>query len=75
MTDRDFYSVKQFAEKIGKSPRTVLRAIYSNRILPIRIGQGKNASYRIPHSELGRIAVVDLDKIINDLAEKKSKEK
>lgn len=70
-----YLSVNEFAKKLGKHPSSIRRAIKSNRINAIRIGQGKRASFSIPASELHRIGVVDLEDMINLMVEKKLKER
>lgn len=71
---KDYYSINEFAEKIGKHPSSIRRAIKFNRISAIRIGKGKRASYRIPSIEIERIAVVDLEDMIEKLVEDRVKE-
>ena len=68
---KDFYSVKEFADFIGKHPISVRRAIKSNRINAIRIGLGPRASYRIPASEINRIGICDLEKIVSKLVDER----
>lgn len=72
---KDFYSVNDFAKKLGKHPSSIRRAIKCNRIQAIRIGQGSKASYSIPSSEIHRIGVVDLEDLVNRLVEEKLKER
>lgn len=72
---KEFLSISEFAEVLGKSPSTIRRAIESQRIMAIRIGKGKKASYSIPRSEIDRIGIVDLEDMINRLIEKKLKER
>lgn len=68
---KDFYSVAEFADLIGKCPTTIRRAIKAKRIEALRIGISKNASYTIPHSEINRVAMVDLEDVINGEVEKR----
>lgn len=63
----DFYSVKEFAAKLGKHPSSIRRAIKNNLLHAIRVGQSKKASYSIPRTEIERIGLVDLENIINKL--------
>ena len=60
----DFYSVKQFASKIGVHPNTVRRAIYSGKLSAIKVGTGKKCFYRISKTEIQRIAFLDLREYI-----------
>lgn len=58
-----YLSIREVSELVGMHPNTIRRAIKNGKISSIRMGEGKNASYRIPRSELDRLAVVDLKKI------------
>ncbi len=74
MNDQDgFYSVKEFALKLGFHYNTVIRAIKSGKLNAFRIGPGKKSSYRIPGSEIGRIALCDLEKLVTAIIEKNNK--
>ncbi len=72
---KEFLSIEEFAEKISKHPSSVRRAIKSNRINAVRIGNGKKASYRIHISEINRIGFFDFEDMVNSIIEKKLKEK
>lgn len=64
---KDYYSVKEFAAKLGVSPRTIRRAISNGRISVIRVGETERSAIRISHSEIERIAVVELRTIIKKM--------
>lgn len=68
--NKDFYSVKEFAEKLGLSARTIRRAISNGRLSVIRIGSTERSAIRIPHSEIDRVAVVELRTILTKMIEK-----
>lgn len=53
----DFLSVKEFSAKIGVHHNTVRRLIKNCRIAAVNIGNGKYSCFRIPKSELGRLAI------------------
>lgn len=65
--DQDFYSIKEFASKLGVSPYTIRRAIKNGRISGFRAGSTDKSTYRIPHSELQRMGIIDLKKIIKNM--------
>ncbi len=71
----DFYSIKEFALKLGVHHNTIRNAIKNGRINALRIGGGRNSVYRIPHSEIDRIALFDLKDMINRMVEEKLKER
>lgn len=71
MNDIDFLSIKEFAAKVGVHPDTVRRAIKNGRLNGFKIGYGKRASYRIAKTEISRIALIDLETIINNIIEKR----
>lgn len=58
--EKDFYSVREFAEKLGVSDRTIRRAIYNGRISIIRVGSTEKSAIRIPKSEIDRLALIEL---------------
>lgn len=67
MSENEYYTIKQFAEKLGVHPNTVRRAIKSGRIAAFRVGSGQKASFRIPHNEISRIALFDLKEMIENI--------
>jgi excisionase family DNA binding protein len=67
----DFFSVKEFAAKVGVHPNTIRRSISRGRISAFKIGSGKRSSYRIAKTEINRIALFDLEKFIEDVIEKR----
>lgn len=76
--DKDFYSIKEFASILRVSPITIRRAIKNGRINAFRAGGTEKSSFRIPASEIHRMGIIDLQKIVKSLvqeerdAEKKS---
>jgi excisionase family DNA binding protein len=73
MTNNEFLSINEFAELIRVHPNTVRNMINSGRLSAFRTSNSEKASYRIAKSEIQRLAVVDLDKIVENLVEKRSK--
>lgn len=69
----EFLSAKEFASLIRVHYNTVVRAIKKGRINAFRVGEGKKSSYRIPRSEIQRIALMDMEKLINQLIDLKIK--
>lgn len=64
----DFYTIKEFAEKLKCSTRTIFRAIENGRISAIRLGSKKGA-FRIPATELQRMALFDLEDEIKKIGD------
>jgi excisionase family DNA binding protein len=64
-SNNEFLSVKEFAKLIGVHPNTVRNSIKSGRISAFKVGNGDRSDYRIPRSEINRMACVDLKKIIH----------
>jgi excisionase family DNA binding protein len=69
----DFLSIKEFAFKVKVHPNTIRRSIKSGRLSAFKIGSGPRAHYRIAATELNRIALVDMEEIIERIIEKRSK--
>jgi len=65
--DQDFYSIKEFAAKLSVSHQTIRRAIRHGRISAFRVGYSDRSTFRIPHSEIARMGIVDLQKMINKM--------
>jgi excisionase family DNA binding protein len=63
----DFYSVSDFAKKLRVHPNTIRRAIRRHKITAVRFGTEKRPIYRIPHSEVERILIIDLETYIQKL--------
>ena len=65
--EKEFYSVKQFAELLGMNPQTIRKSIRNGRIQAFKVGVGEKASYRISKTEAQRLGIFDLRKIIKNL--------
>ncbi len=72
--DKDFYTIKEFAEKLNVSSHTVRRCIKNGRLSAFRMGSTEKSSFRIPHTEIHRMGIVDLQKLIQKMV-KDEKEK
>jgi len=69
--DDRFLSIKEFAAKMKVHHHTIRRAIVRGKIQAVNIGTGKRSIYRIPISEVGRIALFDLEEMINRIIEER----
>lgn len=69
----DFLSIKEFAFTLKVHPNTIRRAIKSGRLSALRIGHGKKGSYRIARTEINRIAMFDLEKMIENIISQREK--
>jgi excisionase family DNA binding protein len=72
--DKDFYTIQEFADKLGFCYRTIWRAIKNGRILAFRPGSSPQSPYRIAHSEFYRMSEIDLEKLIQKEVDKRLKE-
>ena len=72
--DQDFLSIKEFALILRVHPNTIRRAIKSGRINAFKVGYGKKAVYRIARTEINRIALFDLEDMIEKIIIKRSQE-
>jgi excisionase family DNA binding protein len=69
--EQDFLSIKEFASELGVHHNTIRRCIARGRINAIRVGGIRKSIYRIPRSELQRLAIKDLEYIIDKIVEEK----
>ena len=67
--DQDFYSIKEFAAKLRVSEHTIRRSIRNGRISAFRVGSTDKSPFRIAHSEINRMGIVDLQKMIKQMIE------
>jgi len=70
--DPSFYSIKEFASKLGVHGNTIRRAIKNGRIQAFRVGIGVKSIYRIPYSEINRIALFDLREMIEKMIQERN---
>jgi excisionase family DNA binding protein len=71
----EFFSILEFAQLIKVHPNTIRNMIKNGRLCAFRVGGGRTSSYRISKSEIHRISVLDLENIIQDIVDKRMKEK
>lgn len=67
----EFLSVQEFSKIVKIHPNTVRRSIKNGRLSAFRIGSGKRSDYRIARSEIGRISMIDLEKIVNKMVQER----
>jgi excisionase family DNA binding protein len=68
-----YLTIRQFADKFKMHPQTVRRAIHKGNLSAIRVGIGKNATFRIPVTELQRLGLINLHRIVDQMVEEKIK--
>jgi len=73
LLEKEFLSVKEFACLVGVHYNTVLRAIQSGKLHAFRINTSTKSSYRIARCEIHRIALFDMQDIIERILEEKMK--
>ena len=52
----DFLSIYELAETLKVHPNTIYKAVRSGRIHAFRVSEGKKAAWRIPKTEITRLA-------------------
>ncbi len=70
----EFLSIKEFAILLKVHPNTIRRAVKSGRINAFKIGYGRKSIYRICRTEINRIAIFDLEEMIERIIEKRQRE-
>lgn len=73
--EKDFLTIHEFAEIISVHYNTVYNMIKKGRISAFRLSKGKGSSYRIARSEIQRMAILDLEDLVDDMVENKIKER
>lgn len=68
---KEFYSIQEFAKLLGFHPNTIRKHVRCGRISSTSIGNAIRPIYRIPVTEIERMGVFHLDKIIEKLIEKR----
>lgn len=63
----EFYTVMQLSEILSVHPVTIKRAIKNGHIQAFRTGIGKKSHYRIPKTEISRLAEFSMADIIKNL--------
>jgi excisionase family DNA binding protein len=74
MKNKDFLTIYEFCERLGIHYNTARSMIKKGRLSALKMGVGgKTSDYRIPVTELQRLAVVNLGEIVDNLVEEKLK--
>lgn len=71
----EFFSIIEFAQLLKVHPNTIRNMIKSGRLSAFRLGGGRTSSYRISKVEIQRMSFIDLENIVEDMVEKRLKEK
>lgn len=74
-SSEEFLTITEFSVLLRVHPQTIRRAIKNGRVHAFRIGVGIRSGFRIPRSELSRMAIIDLENIIEDLIDKRINER
>lgn len=69
---KEFYSINEFSKLLDVHSNTIRRAIKSGRINAFKVGVGKKSTYRIPRSEINRIALFDLEDMIEKIIQRRT---
>lgn len=56
---KDFLTVYEFADELNLHYNTIYKAVRSGRIHAFRVSEGKKAAWRIPRTEITRLATLD----------------
>lgn len=72
METNEFYTVQELAQKLRVHTTTIRRAIKSGKIAAFRVGEGSRSSYRIAATEIDRMALFDLRKMMRAILEEEN---
>lgn len=74
--EKDILTANEFAKCAGIHYNTVRKMIKQGRLCAFKIGTGgKTSDLRIPKSELQKLCLINFDKIIDDIVDKRINEK
>lgn len=68
----EYLSIKEFAKLVNVHENTIRRSIKKGRLQAFRIGVGQSI-FRIPRSEIGRIALFDMKDMVEKIIESQKK--
>lgn len=71
----NYYTIDEFAAKLRIHHNTVRRWIKNGNIQAIKIGPKNKPTYRIDKTEIGRIAMFNLEETIERIIEDREKKK
>lgn len=71
---KEFYSIQEFAKKLGFHPNTIRKHVKCGRISSVSIGNKIRPIYRIPVTEIERMSAFHLENIIDKLIQKRMQE-
>ena len=66
----EYLSINEFAKKLRVHPNTIRKQLKKGKIQSLKIG----GTYRIPASEINRIAVFDMEQMIEKIIDKRKEE-
>ena len=72
--EKEFLTIKEFAKLVGVHHHTVRKSIKNGYICAFRLNPGYKSAYRIPRSELNKLALFDMEKVIKNLIDEKLNE-
>lgn len=71
MTEPEFYTIQEFADKLRIHHNTVRKMISVGRIQAFRSGNKGKSTYRIPSTEVPRVCELDMSTLIDRIVEEK----
>lgn len=72
--ESDFLSIKEFASLLNVHPNTIRRSVKRGRISAFKVGGIKKSIYRIARSEVARMAMCDMEELIERIIEKRNRD-
>jgi len=70
--DNAYLSIKDFAKRLRVHPNTIRKAIKTGYINAFRVGNSIKSSWRIPTSEIHKLAMIEWESVVTKIAKEQS---
>ena len=71
--DQAYLSINDFAKRLRVHPNTIRKAIKTGYINAFRVGNSIKSSWRIPTSEIQKLAIMEWESVVAKIAKEQCK--